>query len=409
MEPSWSKVRKGAKGRIKGDRALWFIIVLLTMFSSVIVYSATGKLAFNEADGKTYVYLFKHLLSILCGFGAILFIVNVTPIKFYSRLANTALVASVAFQLLATFQHHVLHTATNRSVSLGLISFQPAEMAKIALVIFVAKIFSTHREGNYVSDKGFKKVMIASFVVIILIALGDSSTAAILAFAVFIMMIIAGVRVKVYLTTLAIACAVFGVLITVAPMLPAGTGRVHTVRERLIDFTQGDDHEKQGTTQRQYAQLAIYEGGITPFGKGIGNNDVSNYIEAAYSDFIFAIIVEEAGVVAAILILLAYLIILFRGGKIAVKAKRSFASFLVAGIVLMYTIQAFMNMFVAVGSFPVTGQPLPFLSYGGTSMVFTSIAFGIVLMISESTKEEPAPPSKNLMVINDPDEDEELK
>ncbi len=394
---------------VKGDKVIWFIIAVLSLFSLVIVYSATGKLAFSEAGGNTFTYLLKHFSKMMIGLGLMLIIVNVIPVKFYAKFANLFLMGSVILLFVATAQHFIFHTATNRSLSLGLTSFQPAELAKISLVIFTAKIFSTHREGKHVSIEGYWKVMLASAFVLLPIALGDSSTALILALAVFCLMIIAGVRFKVLFFTCSAAVGTLALLLAITPMLPARFGRIHTVRERMIDFAVGDEQEKQGTTQAQYAKLAIYEGGVTPLGKGIGNNDVSNYIEAAYSDFVFAIIVEETGVVIATLILIAYLIILFRGGTIAIRSKRSFASFLVTGLVLIYTIQAFINMMVATGLFPVTGQPLPFLSYGGTSMIFTSVAFGIILAVSESTSNKPTPPSEGQIEVSGPDEDEEIQ
>lgn len=393
---------------MKGDKALWALLILLSLFSLVIVYSATGKLAFNEADGNTFKYLFNHLSKMLIGFSVILFMVNIIPVKFYAKFANLIVLIAIGLLLAAFIQKFLFHTATNRSLNLGFTSFQPAEFAKIALVIFVAKVFSTHREGEHVRMDGFWKVIIVSGLVLFPIAMGDSSTALIIAIAVFFMMILAGVRFKILFLSVSVAVGVLALLLAITPMLPASAGRVHTVRERLIDFVLGDEHEKQGTTQAQYAQLAVYEGGISPFGKGVGNNDVSNYIEAAYSDFIFAIIIEETGIVIAFLILLAYLIIFIRGGAIAIRSKSAFSAFLVTGLIFVYTIQAFINMMVATGAFPVTGQPLPFVSYGGTSMIFTAAAFGIILTVSEQTSKKQAPPSENRMKIEGAVEDEEI-
>ncbi|MFV0291597.1 MAG: FtsW/RodA/SpoVE family cell cycle protein [Mangrovibacterium sp.] len=385
MKFNWDKIR----GLIKGDKTIWFIIVALSLFSLVIVYSATGKLAFKEADGNTFAYAFKHLGKMGLGFIFIILMVNFCPVKYYSKFANILLVITIGLLYFATAQHFLFHTATNRSVNLGFMTFQTAEIAKICLLIFVSKILATHRKGEFVSRLGFWKVLIASGIVLLPIALGDSSSALILAGSVFAVMIISRVEFKVLFSTAVVVIGLLILGIAFSSILPERFGRIHTVRARIMDFWSGDAEEIQGTTQAQYSQLAIYEGGKTPVGKGVGNNDVSNFIEAAYSDFIFAIIVEETGIVGAILILFAYLIILFRGGSIAIRSERSFSAFLVTGIVLMYTIQAFMNMMVATGLFPVTGQPLPFLSYGGTSMVFTLLAFGIVLSISDQTKIKP--------------------
>ncbi len=190
-----------------------------------------------------------------------------------------------------------------------------------------------------------------------------------------------------------------------ADLLPDWAGRVHTFKERIDDFLFGDKEQEEGTTQADYAKLAIYEGSLA--GKGPGGSEVSNYMEAAYNDFIYAIIIEEYGWLGGFFVLFLFLILLFRGVVIVRRSTRTYPAFLAAGMVLMLVFQAMINMSVSVGIIPVTGQPLPWISVGGTSMLFTAVSFGVILSVSyHNQKDRPAtePP----VMVNLPDEDQEL-
>ena len=166
-----------------------------------------------------------------------------------------------------------------------------------------------------------------------------------------------------------------------ADLFPTSVGRVHTVKSRIDDFISGGEKkEVTGTKQEEYARLAIFEGGV--FGKGPGNSEVSNYMEAGYNDFIYSIFIEEYGFVGGAFLALLYLILLFRGVIIVRRCDRTFPAFTVSGLILLMTFQAFINMAVSVGAVPVTGQPLPWVSMGGSSMLFTAAAFGVILAVS---------------------------
>ncbi|HOI48935.1 MAG TPA: FtsW/RodA/SpoVE family cell cycle protein, partial [Prolixibacteraceae bacterium] len=191
-----------------------------------------------------------------------------------------------------------------------------------------------------------------------------------------------------------------------ADKLTALPSRFSTIKGRLERFIHGDPASEKGITQADYAKLAIYEGGL--IGKGPGNSDVANYMAAAYNDFIFAIIVEEYGMIIGVGIVFLYLIFFFRGIIIVRKTNRTFPAFLVTGLTLMLVYQAMINIAVSTGVFPVTGQPLPWVSMGGTSLLFTSVAFGCILSVSyqnQKNREVQAP----VVQVTVPDEDQEMQ
>ncbi|SFE95710.1 FtsW/RodA/SpoVE family cell cycle protein [Sunxiuqinia elliptica] len=391
---------------VKGDRILWVVLVFLSLISLLIVYSATGKLAYREAGGNTGYYLVRQLIFLSAGFGVMVFLVNVIPVKFYTYIAPLLLLITIGALLAAVVQYKLTPSKpTSRSLDLGFLSFQPAELAKISLMMFVAKVLSKRQKTKEELRKAFFWVMGASGVVCGIIFYGDISTSALIFGSVMVLMMIARIPAKYLLMTIGAGLLLLSVLYFSAEHLPAWAGRVHTFKERIDDFVFGDDHAELGTTQADYAKLAIYEGGM--FGKGPGRSEVSNYMEAAYNDFIYAIIIEEYGMFGGIFVALLYLILLYRGVVIVRRSNRTYPAFLTAGLVLLLVFQAVINMAVSVGVAPVTGQPLPWVSMGGTSMLFTAVSFGTILTVSyhnQRNKQVVEPP----VMIDMPDEDEEL-
>lgn len=348
---------------VKGDRILWVVLVFLSLISLLIVYSATGKLAYREAGGNTGYYLVRQLIFLSAGFGVMVFLVNVIPVKFYTYIAPLLLLITIGALLAAVVQYKLTPSKpTPRSLDLGFLSFQPAELAKISLMMFVAKVLSKRQKTKEELRKAFFWVMGASGVVCGIIFYGDISTSALIFGSVMVLMMIARIPAKYLLMTIGAGLLLLSVLYFSAEHLPAWAGRVHTFKERIDDFVFGDDHAELGTTQADYAKLAIYEGGM--FGKGPGRSEVSNYMEAAYNDFIYAIIIEEYGMFGGIFVALLYLILLYRGVVIVRRSNRTYPAFLTAGLVLLLVFQAVINMAVSVGVAPVTGQPLPWVSMG---------------------------------------------
>jgi cell division protein FtsW len=263
-------------------------------------------------------------------------------------------------------------------------SFQPAEMAKIALVLFASWMLSRAQNSKEQMKIAFYWVTGVTAAVCFLIFLSNFSTAAMIFLSIMVLMFIARVPIL-RIAILGLIGLAFGVVLYFSvDLLPDTFGRVHTFKERISDFVSGDKEEAVGTTQADYAKLAIFEGGV--IGKGPGNSEVSNYMEAAYNDFIYAIVIEEYGIVGGAILMLLYLILLFRGIAIVRRCERTFPAFMVTGLVLIMIFQAFINMGVSAGAVPVTGQPLPWVSMGGSSMIFTSFSLGIILSVSANNQ-----------------------
>ena len=399
----------GVLGKIfKGDRTLWVVLIFLSLVSLVIVYSATGKLAYREADGNTVYYLVRQIVFILTGFGIMLFLVNIVPVVVYFKISPVLIGITIFALILAFVQYKMTGNPskeTSRSLDLGILSFQPSELAKISLIMFASRMLSKSQKSEEELTKAFWWVIGVSGTVCFLIFLSNISTAAIIFLSIMVLMLIARVQIKLISMVAGAGVLMAVLLFFTADFMPASFGRVHTFKERIVDFTKGDASAAVGTTQADYAKLAVFEGGM--FGKGPGNSEVSNYMEAGYNDFIYAIFIEEYGFVGGVFLALLYLILLFRGVSIVRRCDRTFPAFMVAGLIVLMVFQAFINMAVSVGAAPVTGQPLPWVSMGGSSMLFTAASFGIILAVSSQNQKNKAP-AQQLVVVDVPNEDQAL-
>jgi len=366
---------------LKGDRIIWIVLFFLTLISMLVVYSATGRLAYRNVGGNTAHYVIRQAIFILMGFGIMIILVNVVPVKLYASIANLLLIIVIIFMVLAVFQNiFSVEKVTSRSLDIGPFSFQPGEMAKIVIVIFSAKILSERQESREELKNAFFKIIIASFIICGIIMIGNASTAIMIFGCIWVLMYIGRVPLKFLGLTVLFGVLLIGSVYLTADYFPAGFGRVHTVKERIDNFVHGDDDSKHGTTQLEYAKLAIYEGGFT--GNGPGSSEVSNYMEDNYNDFIFSIIVEEYGLIGGFFLLFLYLVLFYRGVVIVRRSNRTFPAFMATGLILILVFQAMIHMAVNVGLGPVTGQPLPWVSMGGTSILFTSVSLGILLSVS---------------------------
>lgn len=395
----------------KGDRTLWVVLILLSIVSLVIVYSATGKLAYREANGDTMHYLIRQVVLILVGFGIMLISVNVVPVIVYFKSAPFLIVVTILVLILAIIQYKYTGGAdkeTSRSLNLYRFSFQPAELAKIALMMYASRLLSKAQRTAEELKMAFYWITGVSGAVCFLIFMSNFSTAALLFFSIMVLMLIARVPFKYILSLVGIGVLAVVLIYSAATVFPGSIGkigRVATVKGRIDDFVKGDNNAVNGTTQADYARLAVFEGGM--FGKGPGNSEVSNYMEAGYNDFIYSIFIEEYGFAGGAFLALFYLILLFRGVIIVRRCDRTFPAFLVTGLVLLITFQAFINMAVSVGAVPVTGQPLPWVSMGGSSTIFTAISFGIILAVSANNQKNKAA-ADQLVVVDVPNEDQAL-
>ncbi len=390
----------------KGDRVIWIVLMLLSLLSLLIVYSSTGALAYRVASGNTLHYLIRQIFFLGMGFGIILLMVNVFPIKLYSIIANYLLYASIGLLALAVVMRFAgMLGGSGRTLNLGIISFQPAELAKISLILYAAKVLGRKQKSKQDLKVAFKKIIFFTVIICGMIFLSDFSTSALLFATIMTMMFVGRIPLKYLFLVLATGAALIIAIYFVADQFPNSPARIQTIKGRIDRFINGDPSSEKGITQADYAKLAIYSGGI--LGKGPGQSDVSNYMAAAYNDFIFSIIVEEYGLIIGVGVMFLYLIFFFRGVIIVRRATRTFPAFVVIGLTLLLVFQAMINIGVSSGALPVTGQPLPWISLGGTSLLFTSIAFGCILSVSyqnqvdREVKEQP-------VQVNAPDEDVEI-
>ncbi|MFV0592581.1 MAG: FtsW/RodA/SpoVE family cell cycle protein [Draconibacterium sp.] len=391
----------------KGDRVIWAVLILLSLLSLLIVYSATGALAYRVASGKTWIYLIRHLGFLVAGFGVMLLMVHILPVKIYSMVANLALYLSIALLMLTValkFTHII--PGSGRTLPLGPLSFQPAEVAKISLIMYAAKVLGKKQKTKRDLFLAFRGIIIPAGIVCFLISLSDFSTSALLFATIMTMMFIGRIPLKYMFLVVAAGIAFVALMYFGASIMDEPPARIATIKGRIDRFIHGDPNSEHGITQADYAKLAIYSGGF--LGKGPGHSDVSNFMAAAYNDFIFAIIVEEYGLFIGIGVIFLYLIFFFRGVTIVRRANRTFPAFLVVGLTMILVYQAMINIGVSSGALPVTGQPLPWVSYGGTALIFTAISFGCILSVSYQNQVNREAVDQPVM-IKAPDEDYEIE
>jgi cell division protein FtsW len=359
---------------IKGDKWIWGIALILSSFSLLSVYSATGSLAYSKMGGNTEFYLFKHFLLIILSFIAMWF-AHKLDYKYYSKISEIAMYISLPL-LLFTFLYGLNINEASRWINIPIINqaFQPSDLAKLSLIIYLSSILS---KSQYELDniKSLIKPFFWIGIICLFIALTNLSTSIILGLTSILIMFIARVKFK-YLFVLVI-CISFAASIA---LITGQRGR--TAISRTEDFI----YKKNIPFQLEQAYIAVSTGGL--FGKGPGKSNQKNFLPQSYSDFIYAIIIEEYGLIGGLAVLLLYLILLYRGLHIFLKSKRPFGGLLSAGLSFFLVIQAITNMCVVVGLLPVTGITLPLISMGGTSQLFTGITLGIILSISRHNVEE---------------------
>ncbi len=369
----------------KGDPIIWGIIVMLSIISIIEVYSATGTLAFKYQDGNTSYYILKHSSFILLGFIFIWVIHNI-PNRFYTPLAPLLLIISIILLGVTIMRGSNINEAARWiTIPFTGLSFQPSELAKLSLIIFAAKKLAHYQkeEDGLTPAMAFKPIMIWTLIVCGLIAPEDLSTAVLIGAIMMLMLFIGRVPIKYLLGTIGGGIGLIILLILIAPRFDDVKifHRVNTWTTRLETFSDSENATLDASFQADQAKIAISRGGI--FGKFPGNSRQSNYLPHPYSDFIFAIIVEEGGLLAGIFVIFLYLVLMYRAILTAHRCKQSMSVFLITGLTSALVLQAFAHMFVCVGILPVTGQTLPFVSMGGTSLLLTSTSFGMILGITQ--------------------------
>ncbi|MCX2740184.1 FtsW/RodA/SpoVE family cell cycle protein [Pontibacter anaerobius] len=362
-------VKQWLQKNLKGDSVLWGIVIAFSLISVAVVYSATGTLAYKKMEGNTEYFLFKHTFLILVGL-AFMWMAHKIPYRFYSKLSLVALVVSAPLLIITYFYGSNINDAS-RWITIPVINqtFQPSDLAKLALISYLASMLS--KKQQFLDDWKSTLLPMLGWTVAIcgLIAMTNTSTAVLLFATCMLLMFIGRVPVK-YLAIVVLT----GVLVGGAGL--AAGQRMGTAISRVQDFM--DPNEVPFQLEQSY--IAIATGGVV--GKGPGNSDQRDILPHPYSDFIYAIILEEYGLLGGVFVLFLYLALLYRGLVTVNKSEGAFAGLLSAGLSFSLVLQGMINMAVAVGLGPITGLPLPLLSMGGTSLIFTGISIGIILSVS---------------------------
>jgi len=369
---------------IGGDRALWAIISLLALFSFLPVYSASSNLA-NLYGFSTFKLLLKHGVHLVLGFGIIY---GVHKIQYHRFKGLSMVVLPVVVVLLGiTLMQGTTIGGANASrwirVPVVGFSFQTSTLAAVVLMVYVARYLAKIKDKSITFKESFIELWIPVGAVVILILPANFSTAALIFSMVMVLVFVGGYPVRYIGVIVGAGVVLLLLFVLTAKAFPdAFNNRVETWQNRIENFSNGEDTEEDYQIER--AKTAIASGQL--FGLGPGKSVQKNFLPQSSSDFIYAIIVEEWGLVVGITILLFYLLLLFRLIVVLNKSDTVFGKLLVVGVGLPIIFQALINMAVAVELFPVTGQTLPLISSGGTSIWMTCLAFGIILSVSASQK-----------------------
>ena len=387
--------------KTKGDKVIWAVVVLLAMVSLLAVYSSTGLLAYKLYKGNTEIYLFKQFAFIVAGVMIIYFAHQVNYI-IYARVAKILFLISIPL-LFYTLFFGVKLNEGSRWIRLPLVNmtFQTSDLAKLALIMYISRLLSRKQDQIKDFKKGFLPVILPVAVVCLLIAPANLSTALLIGATCMMLMFIGRVRGKHLLLTIGITMIPVMILIIAAVIRhktpePVAVKakpethsrllvRVDTWINRVENFMYGAKEDKEDDNyQVNQAKIAVANGGW--IGLGPGNSRQRNFLPHPYSDFIYAIIIEEYGLIGGAIIMFIYLVFLFRSIRIFKKCPFAFGAFLALGLSFTLMIQAITNMAVNVNLFPVTGVTLPLVSMGGSSFLFTCLAIGIILSVARNAE-----------------------
>lgn len=407
-------MNKNLSNIFKGDKVIWMIFFFLCMISIVEVYSASSSLSYK--GGNYWSPIIRH--SLFLAFGTFLMVVILNVKCKYFKLATPVLLAFSFITLLWVLVAGQATNGASRWISIIGFQFQPSEIAKGTLVLAVAQILSAMQTDRGTDRKAFKYILVVCAFLVIPIMLENLSTAMLICATVVLMMFIGRVpldQIGKLLGTVAVAVILMLSLIllvgresnvaetndqTLTEMSAEAKEdkpgffeklfhRADTWKARIVKFTNHEeiapeDYDLDKDAQVAHANIAIATSNIV--GKGPGNSTERDFLSQAFSDFIYAIIIEEMGIIGAASVALLYIFLLFRTGRIANRCENAFPAFLAMGIALLLVVQALFNMLVSVGLAPVTGQPLPLISRGGTSTIINCIYIGVILSISRSAK-----------------------
>ncbi len=359
----------------KGDPIIWLIVLVLSLISLWVVYSATGPLAYKMAQGNTERYLLKHAVHILVGLIA-MWLTHRIDYKYFSALARVALWISVPL-LFVVWKFGINFNEASRSINIPLINqaFQPSDLAKLALIAHLAGMLSRRQQTIEDFKESLIPMLLWCGLICGLIAMTNFSTGVLLFVTSMLVFFIGRVPLK-YLAMLVVVGILSG---SIAFTIGQRGGTVAKRVQNFINPTEVSFQSEQGF-------IAIASGGIT--GKGPGKSSQRNILPNSYDDFIFAIVIEEYGMIGGAFIVFLFLVLLYRGMRIASRSDRAFGGLLSSGLSFAIVMQAMINMGVVTGLAPVTGLPLPLMSMGGTSLLFTGISLGMILSVSRKNEAE---------------------
>ena len=394
--------KKERRQLLNGDRTIWAMVFILCAISLIEVFSASSRLTFGKSSFLTPII--SHTIHL--GMGLVgMYLIHLLHYKWYR--AFPILLIPLSIGLLGWLSIRSMSSSgAERWINLGFFQLQPSELAKIGVIMLVASWLSKLKPDDELSQSNtFWKILALTGLVCLLIVGENLSTAILLAGVVFVMMILGGIAWKKILALSGVVVAAGVVALLFLLLVPPQTlretsfipKRATTWQARIKDFREAGSNGNQSAyeyaklvapekPQETHANIAIASSNI--LGKGPGNSDERDYLQEASCDFIYAIIIEELGMAGGIIVMLVYLILLYRVGRIATKCKEKYPAYLAMGLGMLLGLQAFINMSVAVGLFPVTGQPLPLISKGGTSVLMTSGCIGMLLGISNVLEKE---------------------
>ncbi len=368
---------------IKGDKTIWAIVAVLAIFSFLPVYSASTNLVYVAGTGTTLGYLLKHAILLLLGF-VIVYATHKIPYRYFSGI-SVLMIPVVLLLLIFTLTQGTVINGANASRWIHIpfigVGFQTSTLAAVVLMMYVSRYLARNKEKKIEFKESFLYLWLPVGLVLVLILPANFSTTAITFSMVILLAFFGGYPIKYISMILAVGVLALALFVITVKAFPETikNSRINTWSSRIENFVSGNVEDNY---QAEKAKIAIASGEI--YGKGPGKSVQKNFLPQSSSDFIYAIIGEEFGFIGAIFIILLYLGLLFRIVIIATKTETIFGALLVLGVGFPIIFQALINMAVAVGLFPVTGQPLPLISTGGTSIWMTCFAIGIVLSVSAS-------------------------
>ncbi|MBE0637743.1 MAG: FtsW/RodA/SpoVE family cell cycle protein [Bacteroidales bacterium] len=390
---------------VKGDKVIWMIAIIFSIASLLVIYSSTEALAYQKKT-LTEVYLFKQVIIMILGLG-LLFITHHVRFTYYSRIGQIMLAISIPLLIATFFIGSELNSATRtlkvNLPGIGSLSLQPFDLAKLALILYIARFLAKSDLREMQIKEFFLKIGLPILLVTGFIVRSNFSTSAMIFMVSMVFLYIGKAKLAYLLKLVGVVIAGFLMILMIDFLIPKVSPstefrflpRAPTWGNRLLSFAGGEDTTEEINPQVLHSKIAVAQGGL--LGKMPGKSTQRNFLPLAFNDYVYAIIVEEYGLIGGVTVVMLFMILLFRSIKIARKCKARFGSFLVVGISLMMVTQALLNMAVAVNLMPITGQPLPFLSMGGTSFWFSCIGIGIILSVSRSIDIEDEPETEHLI------------